>query len=162
MVLPTGALGALYELFDFCIDNGEAKLKETEHKYSGSLDLRTIYLLHDILEDEFYVSQYHDLTRHEDLYYQGLRDEVGEGPSPADDGAWRALLEVARAFPPKADDDDAPSPHDELSHWLYLGTYYFGHDSDSTAYQTFIEKVGTFVKHVGVVMGQSISSTHSV
>ena len=151
--LPHRGFRALYELFDFCVDGGAAKMGDAAQAFVSDLDPQTVDLLNAILEHKFYLSRYRNLAQHEALYYQGLRDEVGDDPVTAD-RTWLALLAVARDLLPRADDDDASSPEDERSPWLYLGTYYFGRNSDSADYETFIERVASFVQHVDAVAGQ--------
>ena len=151
--LPHRGFRALYELFDFCVDGGDAKMRDTVQAFIDDLDPRTTDLLNAVLENEFYVSRYRNLAQHEALYYQGLRDEVGANSATADQ-TWLALLAVARDLRLRADDDDASSPQDEWSPWLYLGTYYFGRDADAGDYDEFIEDVAAFVKHVDSATSQ--------
>ena len=157
MWIPHPGVQALYELFDLCVTNGEEKLTQVKQMYLDKLDLKTIQLIDDILNDEFYVSRYRNLAQHEDLFYQGLWDETGEIP-PTADPKWLALRELVRRMSSGADAapgaDDAPADG-EPSGWLYLGTYYFGYSNpDYAAYQTFIGKVAAFVKHVGNIINQ--------
>ena len=157
--VPHSGFRALYKLFDFCVANGEAKIENAQKKFASYLDGKTIPLLHAILNDEFYKSRYRNLAQHEIFFYQGLREEVDD-PLGSPDRTWVTLMEVTRALLPKADDDSTLSHRDGPSPWLYLGTYYFSDESDSAAYQIFIDKVGTFVRHVGAVtnLGTLIST----
>ncbi|HEV3481216.1 MAG TPA: hypothetical protein VGR97_02690 [Candidatus Acidoferrales bacterium] len=150
---PHGTFRALYELFDFCVDTGEAKVKESEQIFLSNLDSETIRLVQDMLGDEYYVSHYKNLAHHDDLYYQGLYDEaVTRGTAPSSDQTWRALIAVQRTLLPEQNDPASPGRKDKTSPYLYLGTYYFGqNNSDSTAYRQFLQKVGALVKHVETV-----------
>ncbi|MDE0625090.1 MAG: hypothetical protein OXH99_01710 [Bryobacterales bacterium] len=151
--LPHRGFRALYELFDFCVDGGEAKMRDTAQAFVGDLDSQTVDLLNAILENEFYKSQYSNLAQHEAFYYQGLRDEVGADSKTAD-RTWLALLAVARDMLPRKNDDDASSAQDEWSPWLYLGTYYFGRNTDAGDYKIFIDTVAAFVEHVDATTSQ--------
>ena len=144
---------ALYELFDFCIDGGEARVKESEQIFISNLDPETIELVQNVLADDFYVSHYKNLAQHDDLYYQGLYDEASaQGRSMSSDRTWRAMLAVQRALLPEKNRQNNSAPKETTSPYLYLGTYYFGHDpTDATAYRTFLQKVGKLVKHVGTL-----------
>ena len=145
---PHPGFRALYELFDFCVANGEERLTQTKQMYLGKLDLKTIQLIDAILKDEFFMSRYRNLAQHEDLYYQGLWDEIGDVPATAD-RTWIALVELTGLG---KDTDDTRNRDGYPSSWLYLGTYYFDNDLDSSTYQAFIRKVGAFVKHVGDIL----------
>jgi hypothetical protein len=146
---PHRGFRALYELFDFCVDGGEAKVKESEQLFISNLDPETVRLLQDILEDDFYVSHYKNLSQHDDLYYQGIYDEAGgTNRSMSADRTWRAMLEVQRTLLPKKDHASSQDRKEQTSQWLYLGTYYFGPGSDSTGYRSFLQKVTALVKHV--------------
>ena len=153
--VPHGGFLALYELFDFCINSGESKIKEARQTFLSQFAPKTIQLLHDIQDDEFYTARYRNLAQHKTHYYQGLRDEAGEDLATGD-RTWQALVILSRKLLPRTTDEDTSGPHDKPSPWLYLGTHYFGHGQnfDSAAYKTFIEKVDTFVKHVRAVTNQ--------
>lgn len=150
---PHRGFRALYELFDFCIDTGEAKVKESEQIFMSNLDAETIRLVQDVLGDEFYVAHYKNLAQHDDLYYQGLYDEAStRGKSLKSDRTWRAMLAVQRALLPEQNDPASRAGKERTSPYLYLGTYYFGqNNSDSMDYRRFIQKVDTLVKHVGTL-----------
>ncbi len=145
---PHRGFRALYELFDFLVDAGDAKVRDTEKTFFTSLEPKTIRLLHDVLEDKFYESNYRNLSQHEDLYFQGLLDEAGNSKNPTTSNrTWLALLAVQRALLPS--EDETPKQNHGPSPSLYLGTYYFGGTSDLAAYHVFLAKVGELVRHVG-------------
>ena len=106
--VPHLGFRALYELFDFCVANGEAKIEKAQQQFVSYLDAKTVPLLHAILTDVFYESRYRNLAQYEEHFYQGLRDEVGESLA-APDQTWLALIEVSRALLSKSGDDSSPS-----------------------------------------------------
>ncbi|HVO59378.1 MAG TPA: hypothetical protein VMT53_00510 [Terriglobales bacterium] len=149
---PHRGFRALYELFDFCIDGGEVKIKESEQIFISNLDPETIRLVHDVLEDEFYISHYKNLSQHDDLFYQGLYEEAGtKNEAMTADRTWRAMLEVQRTLLPENNSSKKDQRKEKTSPWLYLGTYYFSGDSNYAGYQDFLAKIGRLVKHIDMV-----------
>lgn len=158
---PHRGFRALYELIDFFVDVGDAKVRETERTFLSILDPKTIMLLNNILDDEFYKSRYRNLSQHEDLFFQGLLDEAGDSvPSNADRSSL-ALLAVQRSLLPSGDETAKQEVGPSRS--LYLGTYYFGPSAarDSTTYLAFIAKIGELVRHVsGILQSDHVIETY--
>jgi hypothetical protein len=150
---PHSGFRALHELFDFCINGGQAKIKETEQIFLSDFDPETIKLVQDVLEDKFYESRYKNLSQHNDLFFQGLYDESGESRKPPADRAWRGLLEVERTLLPRR--DNLARKKGPISQWLYLGTYYFGQNSDIAPYRSFLQKIDALVRRVDSILHSS-------
>ena len=148
---PHQGFRALYELFDFCVATGEAKISEARDTYIATLDAKTIQLLQEVLDDDFFRNEYRSLAQHEAHYLLGLQEEVGADLAAADQ-TWLALLQVARTLAPNPSRDRASPKINGQSPWLLLGTYYFGSEADQEPYLAFIEKVRAFVTHVNTVM----------
>ena len=147
---PHQGFRAIYELFDFCVASGDATIREVQQTFIGTLDATTVRLLNDVLDDDFFKSTYSNLAQHEQLFYQGIQEETGENLTGAN-RTWLALVEVSREMFSDERLDDTAAPTQEPSLWLFLGTYYFGNDSDTQAYRSFIQKVREFVLHVNTV-----------
>ena len=63
--LPHRGFRALYELFDFCVDSGDTKIRNAAQAFVSDLDPHTLDLLNTFLENKFYLSRYRNLAQHE-------------------------------------------------------------------------------------------------
>lgn len=151
--VPHQGFRAIYELFDFCVASGYARIMETQQTFIGALDAETIALLHEVLDDEFFQSNYRNLAQHEALFYQGMQAETGRSARDADQ-TWLALLQITRDLFSEESPDDSEASTQEESPWLVLGTYYFDGNTDMHGYHTFVDKVRKLVLHVGKITGK--------